>query len=321
MFMPDFGNPVTKIDYTTTCNECDSSHIISDHAHGELVCADCGLVLQEKIIDQSKDWRAFDAQSEAAKAHAGSPMNILIHDRGLSTEIAHGYRDHSGRLIARQNRLAILRMRKWQYRTRTRNTAERNLMMALKQLNTISSRLDLPTNVRDDAAVIYRKAVDKNLIRGRNTESLVAASLYASCRKAWVPRTLQEIADETNLPSAQAKRKVAKAYRFLLRVMNLQTAPPSPFDYIPRYSNELELDSEVRDKTIEILRMASDVGITVGKSPLSTVAGAIYLAGKLCGKRKRQHDLVRVIGITEVSIRNRYREMEERLDMDILIPT
>lgn len=319
--MPDFGNPVTKIDYTTTCNECDSSHIISDHAHGELVCADCGLVLQEKIIDQSKDWRAFDAQSEAAKAHAGSPMNILIHDRGLSTEIAHGYRDHSGRLIARQNRLAILRMRKWQYRTRTRNTAERNLMMALKQLNTISSRLDLPTNVRDDAAVIYRKAVDKNLIRGRNTESLVAASLYASCRKAWVPRTLQEIADETNLPSAQAKRKVAKAYRFLLRVMNLQTAPPSPFDYIPRYSNELELDSEVRDKTIEILRMASDVGITVGKSPLSTVAGAIYLAGKLCGKRKRQHDLVRVIGITEVSIRNRYREMEERLDMDILIPT
>ena len=319
--MPDFGNPVTKIDYTTTCNECDSSHIISDHAHGELVCADCGLVLQEKIIDQSKDWRAFDAQSEAAKAHAGSPMNILIHDRGLSTEIAHGYRDHSGRLIARQNRLAILRMRKWQYRTRTRNTAERNLMMALKQLNTISSRLDLPTNVRDDAAVIYRKAVDKNLIRGRNTESLVAASLYASCRKAWVPRTLQEIADETNLPSAQAKRKVAKAYRFLLRVMNLQTAPPSPFDYIPRYSNELELDSEVRDKTIEILRMASDVGNTVGKSPLRTVAGAIYLAGKLCGKRKRQHDLVRVIGITEVSIRNRYREMEERLDMDILIPT
>lgn len=315
--MPEFGNLDQKIDYTTVCTECDSSHIISDHVHGELVCSDCGLVLQENIIDHSKDWRSFDAQSEAAKAHAGSPMNVRIHDRGLSTEIATGYRDHSGRLIARQNRLAILRMRKWQYRTRTRNTAERNLMMALNQLNTISSRLDLPSNVRDDAAIIYRKAVDRNLIRGRNTESLVAASLYASCRKAWVPRTLQEIANETNLPGGQAKRKVAKAYRFLLRVMNLQTAPPSPFDYIPRYSNELNLDTDVRDKTIEILKLASDIGITVGKSPLSTVAGAIYLAGKICGKRKRQHDIVRVIGITEVSIRNRYREMEERLDLHI----
>jgi len=320
MFMREFGNLKNLVDYTTSCTECNSNHVISDHAHGELVCADCGLVLQEKIIDHSKDWRAFDSITEEKRAHAGSPMNVLIHDRGLSTEII-GYRDYTGKTIARRNRLAILRMRKWQYRTRARNTAERNLMMALKQLNTISSRLDLPSNVRDDAAIIYRKAVDKNLIRGRNTESLVAASLYASCRKAWVPRTLQEISDQTNLPRAKAKRKVAKAYRFLLRVMNLQTAPPSPFDYIPRYSDELNLDNDVREKTIEILKMSSDLGISVGKSPLSLVAGAIYLAGKVCGKRKRQHDLVRVIGITEVSIRNRYREMEERLNLVIPVDT
>lgn len=323
--MPEVGHSHQRVDYLSTCTECDSGHIISDPVHGELVCADCGLVLQDNIIDQSRDWRSFDAATEAERAHAGAPMNVLIHDHGLSTEIGPGYRDHSGRFIARQNRLAILRMRKWQYRTRTKNTAERNLMMALGQLNTISSRLDLPSSVRDDAAVLYRKAVDRNLIRGRNTESLVAASLYASCRKAWVPRTLQEIADETTLPGARAKRKVAKAYRLLLRVMNLQTAPPSPFDYIPRYSNELKLDAEVRDKTIEILKLASDMGITVGKSPLSTVAGAIYLAGKLCGKRKRQHDLVQVIGITEVSIRNRYREMEERLGLqlppEVIVPS
>ena len=317
--MPEFGNTLDQLEYTTSCTECSSSHIVNDHAHGELVCADCGLVIEESIIDQSKDWRSFDAITEQKRAHAGSPMNILIHDRGLSTEISYGSRDHNGNLISRQNRLAILRMRKWQYRTRARNTAERNLMMALKQLNTISSRLDLPANVRDDAAIIYRKAVDKNLIRGRNTESLVAASLYASCRKAWVPRTLQEISAQTNLPVANAKRKVAKAYRFLLRVMDLQTAPPSPMDYFPRYSNELELDSEVREKTVEILKMSSDIGITVGKSPLSTVAGAIYLAGKICGKRKKQHDIVRVIGITEVSIRNRYREMEDLLDLQTIM--
>jgi len=321
MFMQTLESTRSLVEYTTSCTECESTHIIKDDNRGELVCSDCGLVIQENIIDRSKDWRAFDAESEAKRAHAGSPMNPLIHDKGLSTEISSGFRDYSGKIIARKNRLAVLRMRKWQYRTRTNNTAERNLMMALKQLNNIASRLDLPANVRDEAAVIYRKAVKKNLIRGRNTESLVAASLYASCRKRWVPRTLQEIADQTSLPKANARRKVAKSYRFLLRVMNIQASPPSPFDYIPRYSEELNLDAEVRDKTVEILRLASDIGITVGKSPLSTVAGAIYLAGKVCGKRKRQHDIVKVIGITEVSIRNRYREMEEKLGLTILSET
>lgn len=306
----------TSIDYTTSCPECQGTHIIMDDNHGELLCSDCGLVLRDNIIDASKDWRAYDAAQEEKRAHAGSPMNPLLHDKGLSTEISMGYRDYYGNAISRKNRLALLRMRKWQYRTRARNTAERNMMMALKQLSNISSRLDLPRSVRDDAAVLYRKAVDKNLIRGRNTESLVAASLYAACRKAWIPRTLQEIAGQTALPQKNAKRKVAKSYRFLLRVMNLQTAPPSPFDYIPRYSNELELDNDVREKAVEILRKASDMGISVGKSPLSMVAGAIYLAGKMCGKRKRQHDIVRVIGITEVSIRNRYREMEQRLNLN-----
>ncbi len=316
--MRDSGISKSLVDYTTSCPECHSTHIIMDEDHGEQVCADCGLVLRENIIDESKDWRAFDSIQEEKRAHAGAPMTPLLHDKGLSTEISYGFRDYNGNTISRKNRLVVLRMRKWQYRTRAKNTAERNLMAALKQLSTIASRLGLPRNVRDDAAVIYRKAVEKNLIRGRNTESLVAASLYATCRKAWIPRTLQEIADQTSLPEKDAKRKVAKSYRFLLRVMNLQTAPPSPFDYILRYSNELELDPEVRQKTVEILRMASEKGISVGKSPLSMVAGAIYLAGKVCGKRKRQHDIVRVIGITEVSIRNRYREMEERLDLRVL---
>jgi len=309
------GGTENRVEYATTCPECGSTHIIHDDRHGEMVCADCGLVIRESILDESRDWRAYDSIQEEKKAHAGAPMNPLLHDRGLSTDIPMGYRDYYGNPVTGRNRLSLIRMRKWHYRTRAKNTAERNMMIALKQLSDIASRLGLPRMVREEAAVLYRRAVEKNLIRGRNTESLVAASLYAACRQAWVPRTLQEIADQTGLPKNTAKRKVAKSYRFLLRVMNLQAAPPTPFEYIPRYSSELQLDEEVQEKAIEILRKASDMGITVGKSPLSTVAGAIYLAGKLCGKRKRQHDIVRVIGITEVSIRNRYKEMEERLDL------
>ena len=309
------GNIRNQVEYTTACPECGSTHIIHDEKHGEMVCANCGLVLVDNIVDESRDWRAYDSQQEEKKAHAGAPMNQLLHDRGLSTDIPLGYRDYYGNPVATRNRLSLIRMRKWHYRTRAKNTAERNMMIALKQLSEIASRLELPRIVREEAAVIYRSAVKKNLIRGRNTESLVAASLYAACRQAWVPRTLQEIADQTGLPRGTAKRKVAKSYRFLLRVMNLQTSPPTPFEYIPRYSNELQLDEEVQEKAVEILRRASEMGLTVGKSPLSTVAGAIYLAGKICGKRKRQHDIVRVIGITEVSIRNRYKEMEERLEL------
>jgi len=306
-----------EIEYTNLCPECGSKHLTRDYDRAEVICEKCGLVVDDAIIDQTPEWNAYSYEEENKMSRTGSPMNYTLHDKGLSTEISSGNVDYYGKKISYKNRIAIHRMRKWQYRTRARNTAERNMLNALKKINQMASQMGLPKSVKENAAMIYRKVAEKNITRGRNTESIIAASIYASCRQCKVPRTLDEISDYTNLDNSKAKRKVGKSFRFLTRTLNLGFVPPSPEDYMPRYANELNLDQDVREKTFELLRLSQKAGFTVGKNPLSVVAAAIYLSSKLCGKRKKQHEIVEAIGITEVSIRNRYKEMVEKLNIKL----
>jgi len=306
----------SSVEFLSNCPECDSEHLVKDYDRAELFCEMCGLVINDLLIDPGAEFRGYGREEENKLARTGAPMSISLHDKGLSTEIGWANRDFYGRQVTHRNRMQIHRMRKWQYRTRARNTAERNMIRALKELSVISSKMGLPRSVKERGVMIYRQAVDKNVIRGRNTDCLVAASIYAACRFCSVPRTLDEIARHTDFKSSKAKkRKVGKAYRFLVRTLGLQVTPPTADDYMPRYFNDLNLPGDVRQKTIELLHLSDRDGFTVGKSPLCVAAGAIYLAGRLCKKRISQKEIVKAMGVTEVSIRNRYKEMIKRLDI------
>jgi len=306
-----------EIEYTTLCPECESKHLTRDYERAEVICEKCGLVVDDGIIDQTPEWNAYSYEEENKMSRTGAPMNYTRHDKGLSTEIGSGNVDFYGKKISYKNRVAIHRMRKWQYRTRTRNTAERNMLHAFKKINQMTSRMELPKSVKENAAMIYRKVAERNFTRGRNTEGIIAASIYASCRQCKVPRTLDEISAFTNLDSSKARRKVSKSFRFLTRTLNLRIIPPSPEEYMARYGDDLNLDSDVQAQTVELLSLSKQAGFTVGKNPLCMVAAAIYLSSRMCGKRMNQHEIGEVIGITEVSIRNRYKEMVEKLNIKL----
>jgi len=310
-------NSMEEIEYTNSCPECGSKHLTRDYKRAEVICEKCGLVVDDAIIDQTPEWNAYSYEEENKMSRTGSPMNYARHDKGLSTEISPGNFDYYGKKISYKNRIAIHRKRKWQYRTRTRNTVEYNMLHAFKKINQMASRMGLPKSVKENAAMIYRKVAERNLTRGRNIESIVAASIYASCRQCKVPRTLDEISAFTNLDRSKARRKVGKSFRFLTRTLNLRIIPPSPEEYMARYVDDLNLDSDVEAQTVELLSLSKQAGFTVGKSPLCMVAAAIYLSSKMCGKRMKQHEIVEVIGITEVSIRNRYKEMVEKLNIKL----
>ena len=156
------------------CPECGSHHLVRDYERGELLCEDCGLVLDDQFIDQGPEWRAFDVEQGEKRARTGAPMTYTIHDKGLSTEISWKNKDSYGKSIPTRNRAQLYRLRKWQRRIRVSNATERNLAFALSELDRMASAMGLPRNVRETAAMIYRKAVNKNLIRGRSIEGVVA---------------------------------------------------------------------------------------------------------------------------------------------------
>jgi len=300
---------------TVECPECGSRDLIRDYERAELVCDSCGLVIDEDLMDMGPEWRAFDHDQRIKRSRVGAPMTYTIHDKGLSTMIDWRNRDAYGKLISSANRAQLYRLRKWQRRIRVNNATERNLAFALSELDRMASALGLPRNVRENAAVAYRNAVDKNLIRGRSIEGVAASALYASCRQCGVPRTLDEIASVSRV----SRKEIGRTYRFVSRELGLKLMPTSPVDYVPRFCSGLNLKGDVQAKAVEIIRQAQEKELTSGRGPTGVAAAAIYIASILYGEHRTQREVADIAGVTEVTIRNRYKELAEELGIDIVL--
>jgi len=295
------------------CSECGSGKLVRNYERAELVCSGCGFIIHDKIMDMGPEWRAFDQEQRERRGRVGAPMTFTIHDKGLSTMIDWRDRDSHGKDLTPKRRAQIYRLRKWQRRIRVSDATERNLAFALSEIDRMSSHLGLPRNVREAAAVIYRRAVEERLIRGRSIEGVAAAALYAACRECKVPRTLDEIAEVSRV----TKKEIGRSYRFIARELLIHLRPTSPTDYIPRFGSELGLSGEVQSKAIELLKEATKKGLTSGRGPTGVAAAAIYIASVLYGERRTQRDVADVARVTEVTVRNRYKELCEKLGLNV----
>jgi len=289
--------------------KCPPDKIIYDEFRGEYICTETGEVVEDKVIDQGPEWRAFTPEEREKRSRTGSPLSPTIHDGGLSTMIDWRDRDASGKKLEMKRRLEVMRWRKWQIRTRIQNSIDRNITQAAGELERIADQLGLPRAVKERAATIYRQAVEKGVVRGRAVESVVAAALYAACRIFRIPRTLDEIAQYTKT----SKKEVARCYRLLVRELNVKIPIADPIDFVPRIASALGLSGKVIKKAMEILEEAKKRGLTAGKDPAGLAAAAVYTAAQLYDERRTQKDVARVAGVTEVTVRNRYKELIQYL--------
>lgn len=297
------------------CPECTSLITVFDQHRGEVICSTCGLVISDKLIDKGPEWRAFDSDQREKRTRVGAPMTYTIHDRGLSTIIDWKNKDFAGHEIPAKLRSQIYRLRRWQSRIRVSDATERNLTFALSELDRMASVLALPKNLRETAAKVYRSAVKSHLIRGRSIEGVAAASLYAACRMTKIPRTLQEIADTARVD----KKEIGRSYRFVVGRLQLSSNPTKPLDYISRFVSELKLSSDVQKKAVDIVKLAEKKGLTSGRGPTGVAAAAIYVASIMYKERRTQRDIAKVSQVTEVTVRNRFKELIFRLNLPIPI--
>ncbi|MCL5112176.1 MAG: transcription initiation factor IIB [Candidatus Marsarchaeota archaeon] len=308
-----FRKELGTVGSSRRCPSCGSTDIIFDSERGEQVCNNCGLVIEESITDTGPEWRAFDADQRAARARTGAPIKYTKPNKGLVTEIDAYNKDIRGVRIPSKRQAQLYRMRKWHKRASIASSSERNYLIALPELNRVASYLGLPDNIRESAALLYRKCVQNNLIRGRPIETVVQAVIYAACRAAGMPRTLDEIAQISGLP----KKEIGRAYRVISHELNLKIPLTDPISYVPRYVNALKLSGEAQEKAAALLKNAMKKGLVSGRSPTGVSAAAVYIAGALAGERRTQKEVADVAGVTEVTIRNRYRELKEQLNIDV----
>ncbi|WP_435197067.1 transcription initiation factor IIB [Natronomonas sp. EA1] len=280
---------------------------------GELIDEETGLIVDEDNIDRGPEWRAFDHAEQQSKSRVGAPTTQAMHDKGLTTDIDWQDRDANGRTLSQEKRSQMRRLRTWQERIRTQENGERNLQFALSEVDRMASALGVPRSVREVASVIYRQALDCDLIRGRSIEGVASASLHAACRQENIPRSL----DDLTTVSRVERREIGRTYRYISQELELAVEPVDPKQYLPQLASELDVSDEIQLKAERIIEETTSRGLHSGKSPSGFAAAALYSASRIVGPKLTQQAAAEAADVTVVTIRNRYQEQMQAVDEEI----
>lgn len=299
---------------TLTC-ECGSTDIVTDNSSGELICTQCGTVLDTVMFDQGPEWRAFDPQQADKLNRVGAPLTNLIHDKGLSTTISWKSQDGTGRRLTLDEQERQHRLRKWQRRTTTNDSIQRNLTQALSELNRIADEMTLPQSVKETAAHLYRKAVTQGLIRGRTIQTVVASAIYMACRQCNVIRSLEDVAKAATV----TRKEAARNYRYLYKQLQPEVPQVNKDMLITKFVSKLKVSGIPEQLCRKIMDQAKKERLTIGRAPEGITAASLYIACRLSEEHRTQGEIAKTAQITEVTIRNRYKELMKNIDFVVKI--
>lgn len=293
------------------CNICKSGQTVTDPESGEIICRNCGLVILDKVSESRPEWRAFTTEEANDRSRTGIPSSLARHDMGLSTVIGRTDKDASGRAIDVAMRSTMGRLRAWDFRTQSHSPTDRNLRQAFSELDRLKDKLGVSNAVIEKTAYIYRKAQERGLVRGRTISATIGAALYIACRETGTSRTLKDIAETGNI-----KRKdLARIYRLVVMELDLKIPLIDPMKCIVRVANRAKLSERTKRAAMNIMKGVMNSGMSAGKDPMGLAASVLYLACLNAGESRTQTDIADAAGVTEVTVRNRYKNLKNQLDL------
>jgi transcription initiation factor TFIIB len=291
------------------CSICSDGQMVTDPESGEVICRNCGIVMLDKIQESRPEWRAFNADDSNDRSRTGTPSSLARHDMGLSTVIGRADKDASGNRIDISMRSTMDRLRAWDFRTQAYTPTDRNLRQAFSELERLKDKLGLSDVIIEKTAYIYRKAQERGLVRGRTISSVLAAAIYIACREIGTSRTLKDIASTSNI-----KRKdIARTYRLLILELNYKIPMIDPVKCIVRVANKANLSEKTKRQAMDIMHRVTKSGISAGKDPMGLAASVLYLSCLNMGESRTQSDIADAAGVTEVTVRNRYKNLKGNL--------
>src|SRR5574340_858476 len=284
-----------------TCLHEGESHgpLVTDSMRGEILCARCGTILADKVEDSGGEQKSFSAEDYNNSTRTGLGSALSIHDKGLSTVIGNTDRDASGNSISTYMKYTFNRLRTWDSRSKS-NSTERNLRSAFVIMGAIQPKLDVSDAVVERAAYLYRKALTKNIIRGRTISGMILSALYVACRESGVPRTLQDVSSAGNV----SFKELSRHYRVFVKTLELQVGSLDPSDFVSKIGVSVGLSEKAQRDALDIIETAKKKGLADGKNPVSLAATALFLSGLINKEKTTQDKIAQASGISSVTIRN-----------------
>ena len=292
------------------CSVCSTdSQMVTDPESGEIICTNCGMVISDKIQETRQEWRTFNTQEANDRSRTGMPTSLARHDMGLSTIIGRTDKDASGYKIDATMRSTMERLRTWDFRTQAHTPTDRNLRQAFSELDRLKDKLALSDAIVEKTAYIYRKAQERGLVRGRTIPAVLVSAIYIACREMGISRTLKDIATISNIKH----KELARTYRLLVLELDLKVPLVDPLKCIARVANKTKLSEKTKRYAMSIMNDITKNEISAGKDPMGLAASVLYMSSLNTGDTITQMDIADAAGVTEVTIRNRFKDLKKRV--------
>ena len=305
-------NVNSALETFTLCPSCKTDNaIITDPKSGEIICSRCGMVVSDNLLESRQEWHTFDIDKSVGRARTGLPSSLARHDMGLSTVIGKENVDATKNKIEPVMLSTLHRLRTWDFRTQVHSSTDRTLRLAFDELDSLRDKLGLSDAIVEKTAYIYRKAQQKGMTRGRSIHAVLAAAIYISCRQMEVPRTLDEIATIGDIK----RKSIAKCHRELILELQLQLPTIDTTKCIARVANKANISEKTKHQAMNLMNDVVKTGISAGKDPMGLAATVLYASCIKTGEQKTQVDLANAAQITEVTIRNRFKDLKNRLEL------
>jgi transcription initiation factor TFIIB len=293
-----------------TCSSCNNNtgQIITDTESGEIICRNCGRVMLDNVQENRPEWRSFTTDEvNNTRSRTGMPTSLARHDKGLATIIGRANKDASGQVLDAAMRTTMERLRTWDFRTQAHTSTDRNLRQAFSELDRLKDKLGLPDSVIEKTAYIYRKVQERGLVRGRTISSVLAAAAYIACREMGMSRTLDDIADLNNIKH----KELARTFRLLVLELDIKVPMIDPMKCVVKVANKAKLSEKTKRQAMNIMNDIIKSGASAGKDPMGLAGSVIYMSSLNTGETITQMDIADAAGVTEVTIRNRYKDIKK----------
>jgi len=262
---------------------------------GEVFCGYCGFVINIKLDNLGYESNNPESQRDARRT--GASRTLSRHDFGLSTIISSENKDSRGNSI--QNALSgtIKRIRIQDNRSQLGKYSDINFKLAFDYLERIQDKLGVSDNVKETAAYIYRKAVERKITTGRQVNSVVAASMYIACRHTQTLRNLKDISDVTNI----RRKRISQSYRAIVKQLDLQIPVVNQTNYVLKISNILKISRKTQTLALQILQKVEELDMLGGRDPVGIAAASIYYASLMRNEHFSQIQIADAAGVTAVT--------------------
>ncbi|MGI0069343.1 MAG: transcription initiation factor IIB, partial [Nitrosopumilaceae archaeon] len=286
---------------------CNGKPQITDDTTGEIICGSCGSILAERSVDINSE-KAGDFEEFLAKSRTGPEQSLSMYDMGMMTVISD--KDAMGKHLSDSMKNTFGRLKRLNSRSRTRSS-NRTLRFALLFLHSLKTKLGLPDSVAENAAYIYRKAMQKKITVGRNSKILMCASVYVSCRQSGIPRSIIDVSQAAFV----TKKQVSRACRILIEVLDLNLGFCEPLEFVAKIANEAKITQQTSRNALKLLHKLSEEGLTNGKNPVVLAAATLYLSCLLNGEHKLQSEIAKASGATATALRIRCTALKKDLGL------